>query len=353
MAMPRSCGHHECPRCVALLLLHKCASTTLLHVLNAPIWRTTDQRLPNTRTRCGGVYYCDWMAYGANACSASSSQPHELADADRAWLYFGGYLPAMAPRIAQRGCRTFALLREPVSRLLSARAYCERPEKSRPASEGGDVLCGNTSAVGLSPAHWAAHWGPYLFRQLALEPSVYASLATSGRASPTPSHPGCATIECTSRSRFTWREQRAAFGANDDGQSTRAGRSALRSLATRMAAGKLFEVIALYEEWDASMELLDATLPLPGGRSWHEQSKTRRQNTGRRHEKAGVDIKEQAKLDAARRDPDVKRPIAADRRLYVAGASWFFALCGQHKIEAKLKDRDKLAESVGLGDAVQ
>ena len=66
-----------------------------------------------------------------------------------------------------------------------------------------------------------------------------------------------------------------------------------------------------------------------------------------------MDIKEQAKLDAARRDPEVKRPIAADRRLYVAGASWFFALCGQHKIEAKLKDRDKLAESVGLGDAVQ
>ena len=274
------CGPAQCPRCTAFLLLHKCASTTILHVLRAPIWRTVDHPQPNTRTRCGGTYYCDWMAYATSGCLARSRRPHELSDHD-AWLYFGGYLPAISPRVARHGCRTFALLREPIARLLSARSYCARGGKGRPAFEGGDVLCGNRSSG--SVAQWAQHWGAYLFRQLALAPSVYKQLATDGRL-PAPAAPDCSFPEQCSpvlqRATFSWVEQRAAFGRNDDGTSTRAGRAALRALSAQMSAGRLFDVVAIYEEWNASMALLDVTLPLAGGRTWAEQSRTRKTNVG-------------------------------------------------------------------------
>ena len=347
-AAPRTCGPSECPRCVSFTLFHKCASTTLLHVMRAPLWRSAEQDLENARTRCGGVYYCDWMAYGASGCLAKSSRSHELADRDGAWLYFGGYLPAIAPSVAARGCRRIALLRDPVSRLLSARAYCERGMHGRPVTNGGDVLCGNRSSGSITV--WARHWGAYLFRQLALEPSIYAQLSASHQA-PTPASPGCTTIPCTSSSTFTWLDQRAAFGAHDDGTSTRAGRAVLRTLASQLGAGRLFDVVAVYEEWNASMALLDATLPLTAGRRWAEQSRTRRTNS-RERRKALQQQEERATLESAQRDPKVTRPIAADRRLYVAGLGWFYALCRRHAIVTVYAGRRALAENLALTDAL-
>ena len=345
-----SCGPRECPGCISFLLLHKCASTTILHVLNAPIWRTSQVTLPNRATRCGGVYYCDWMAHAATGCRAHSLQPHELADRRDAWLYFGGYLPTMAPDIAVRGCRRFALLREPVARLLSARLYCARNGKGRPATEGGDVLCGNRSTGSVT--EWASHWGAYLFRQLALEPGVYRTLAF-GRALPTPAAPGCTFPEECARgvATFSWTDQKAAFGQHDDGTSTRAGRAAVQLLSRRLGAGRLFDVVAIYEEWNASMALLDATLPLPAGRRWLDQSVAHKQNARRlpgQQQRAA----EQAQLDAARLDPNVTRLIAADRRLYVAGLNWFYALCRRHRIQPLHADRRALANSLDLSDAV-
>ena len=349
-AAAHTCGPHECPQCVEFLLLHKCASTTILHVLNAPIWRTADIAQPNRATRCGGVFYCDWRAHAATGCLTGSKRPHELADRSDAWLYFGGYLPAIAPHIATRGCRRFALLREPVARLLSAQLYCARNGKGRPAAAGGDVLCGNR--ISGSTSQWALHWGAYLFRQPALEPSIYKKLAYDG-VLPKPSVPSCTFPEHCAQgaATFTWLDQRAAFGRNDDGTSTRSGRAAVRTLASRLGTGRLFDVIAIYDEWNASMSLLDATLPLPAGRSWVEESRTRKQNA-RGRGSAQQRAAEQSRLETARRDPNVTGPIAADRRLYMAGVSWFYVLCRRQGIETLHSDRRALAHSHALSDAV-
>lgn len=345
----RACHSSECPPCTAFLLLHKCASTTILHVLRAPIWRTADVELSNIRTRCGGAHYCDWMAHAASGCRVQGRRSYELADRERAWLYFGGYLPAIGPTIALRGCRRFALLREPVARLLSARAYCERGGKGRPVVDGGDVLCGNRSSGSIQA--WAAHWGAYLFRQLALAPAVYATLSTDGQL-PAPAVPHCAFPERCARglATYTWLDQKAHFGANDDGTSTRAGRVALRSLATRLSTGAVFDVVAVYEEWNASMALLDATLPLAGGRTWVEQSHARKTNVA--HAGAMGRSEQQAQLAAARGDANVTQLVAADRRLYVAGLGWFYALCRRHGLATQYTNRRAMAESVSLGDAL-
>ena len=124
------CAPGECPQCTSFLLLHKCATTTLLKVLHAPEGYRRN-RTHSPIGRCGGFYYCDWRAYGASTCSAGSASLGDLADRRGAWLYFGGYLQAMAPHVATRGCIRIAVLREPVSRLLSARSYCSHNGKGR------------------------------------------------------------------------------------------------------------------------------------------------------------------------------------------------------------------------------
>ena len=321
----RECSARECPRCVSLILLHKCASTTLLAVLGAPAWRAPG--FPNnSMTTCGGVYYCDWMAYGASGCRANSLTPRELADGKGAWLYYGGYLQTIAPQIhLQRHCQRFALFREPVSRLLSARAYCAKGTKGRPAAEGGDVLCGNRSHGSI--ADWAAHWGSYLFRQLALDPTIYASLAGSSFV---PLTPRCTRDACTRASRFSWLDQRAAFGRHDGFESggSAPARHALKSLSQRMATGHLFDVVGIYESWGASMALLDATLPLPAGRKWTVESHTRRANS--RSDRRADD--ERKAIADARAMPQVRNLLSADIRLYHAGTQWFRVLCQRHSI---------------------
>ena len=64
-------------------------------------------------------------------------------------------------------------------------------------------------------------------------------------------------------------------------------------------------------------------------------------------------LDEQLVLEAARRDPNVTQPLAADRRLYVAGLSWFFALCRRHAIATRHADRRSLAETLALSDVLR
>lgn len=335
------CAPGECPQCTSFLLLHKCATTTLLKVLHAPEGYRRN-RTHSPIGRCGGFYYCDWRAYGASTCSAGSASLGDLADRRGAWLYFGGYLQAMAPHVATRGCIRIAVLREPVSRLLSARSYCSHNGKGAAALQQGDVLCGNMSSG--TPTEWAVHWGSYLFRQLALEPSVFSMLATRGVASTNSAH--CADAACVEAAArpFTWVDQKRVFGANDDGHSTKAGRAVLRQLVRRLESGALFDVVGIYEHWAASMALLDATVPLSGGRTWVVEADLKRSNAGVMWSRgAGGEVASsgaaararetrRATLEATRKDATVRQLLAADLELYSAATRRFALLVARHGI---------------------
>ena len=102
-----------------------------------------------------------------------------------------------------------------------------------------------------------------------------------------------------------------------------------------------------------------ATLPLAAGRRWAEQSQARKTNVGHasltsmgtRRGGHGGDAQRML-LTAARLDPNVTGPVAADRRLYVAGASWFYDLCMRHAVKPQHADRQALATSLALDDAL-
>ena len=336
-------NNNGCPTCVSFVLLHKCASTTILKVFRVPGRRSqgSSRAADGVLTRCGGIYNCDWQAFGASQCRAKSSNPSEYADFDGAWLYFGGYLQSMSMQLQSRGCRRIALLREPVARLLSARAYCAQGGKGNPPEQGGDVLCGSRGSG--SVGEWAAHWGSYLFRQLALEPTLYSKLTrkTANRHThvntPGPVN-ACTSSACMNGSvRFTWTEQRQAFGANDDGVSTQPGRTVLRQLVRQMSSGQLFDIVAIYEEWDTSMALLDAVLPLSAGRIWEEQAQLQKDNARSQRRRSAAAREEDERdadrqLVAARSDPNVLSSLAADLRLYAAGFQWFHTLCERNAL---------------------
>ena len=83
---------------------------------------------------------------------------HPRLDYDNAYLYFGGYVQAMATatsRAQQRGCLRVAVLREPdrPSRLRDA-LHTRVAQVAYRAEDSGDVLCGNGQR---QPEEWAAH----------------------------------------------------------------------------------------------------------------------------------------------------------------------------------------------------
>ena len=282
--------------CVVLLHLHKSAGTSLLRPLGVHgVARRrargcTTATPTSTRRRAAS-----WRWRNGRASEeAAPAATHPRLDYDNAYLYFGGYCKRWRRRrrAQQRGCLRVAALREPVARLVSAMLYCARarPKVAYRAEDGGDVLCGNRSSG--SPEEWAAHWGSYLWRQLALEPALFAALATCPRSG---GGRRAGDAPCLRRTRAAgwraggrqvggrrgggrqagWRRVRGSmdgaarfFGANDDGVSTAAGRSALRATVDRMRSGTLFDVVGIVEEWDDTMALFDALLPLSGGRRW-------------------------------------------------------------------------------------
>ena len=340
--------------CVVLIHLHKSAGTSLLRPLG----------VHGSALECsGGLYHCDAYLYTQTRClmavekrpslggSGSWAATHPRLDYDNAYLYFGGYVQAMATaasRAQQRGCLRVAVLREPVARLVSAMLYCARarPKVAYRAEDGGDVLCGNRSSG--SPEAWAAHWGSYLWRQLALEPALFAALATcrrSGgrRAGDAPcsladARGGLAGWRAAGGRAAGWRAagglagayaapwmaQRALFGANDDGVSTAAGRSALRATVDRMRSGALFDVVGIVEEWDGTMALFDALLPLSGGRRWASAAAAVTHCSGR------WAAEERSTLAAARESAAVAQWLRADTQLYEAARARFGVLVRRH-----------------------
>ena len=281
--------------CVVLIHLHKSAGTSLLRPLG----------VHGSALECsGGLYHCDAYLYTQTRClmavekrpslggSGSWAATHPRLDYDNAYLYFGGYVQAMATatsRAQQRGCLRVAVLREPVARLVSAMLYCARarPKVAYRAEDGGDVLCGNRSSG--SPEEWAAHWGSYLWRQLALEPALFAALATCPRSGGRRAGDAPCSLADTRGELAGWR----AAGGRAAGWRAAGwrGRTRLhgwrsvplrrqrrrrehgaavgaRATVDRMRSGALFDVVGIVEEWDGTMALFDALLLASGGRRW-------------------------------------------------------------------------------------
>ena len=118
--------------------------------------------------------------------------------------------------------------------------------------------------------------------------------------------------------------QRALFGANDDGVSTAAGRSALRATVDRMRSGALFDVVGIVEEWDGTMALFDALLPLSGGRRWASAAAAVTHGSGR------WAAEERSTLAAARESAAVAQWLRADTQLYEAARARFGVLVRRH-----------------------
>ena len=274
--------------------------------------------------------------------SGSWAATHPRLDYDNAYLYFGGYVQAMATatsRAQQRGCLRVAVLREPVARLVSAMLYCARarPKVAYRAEDGGDVLCGNRSSG--SPEEWAAHWGrtcgassprtcpaalatcPRSDGRRAGEAVLAGGRAAGWRAGGRQAGGRRAggRQAAGGRVRGPWMAQRA-FRANDDGVSTAAGR---RRCARPSTTQRRLRRRRIVEEWDDTMALFDALLPLSGGR----------RGAGRRRRHARLaPMGGRGALDArgCARERGVAQWLRADAQLYEAARARFGVLVRRH-----------------------
>ena len=106
--------------------------------------------------------------------------------------------------------------------------------------------------------------------------------------------------------------------------STAAGRSALRATVDRMRSGALFDVVGIVEEWDGTMALFDALLPLSSGRRWASAAAAVTHGSGR------WAAEERSTLAAARESAAVAQWLRADTQLYEAARARFGVLVRRH-----------------------
>ena len=95
-----------------------------------------------------------------------------------------------------------------------------------------------------------------------------------------------------------------------------------------LMAGSLFDVVGIFEQWGRTMALLDAALPLAGGRRWEDAA---RQHTDR-HGSSKWKRRSAMHLAAARRSTVVGRRLEADLRVYDAALARFTALSALHLV---------------------
>lgn len=335
-----------CDRCIVFMHVHKGGGTTMLGAL------ATDQH-----TACGGLYYCNWRNFDSSGCllpharhnqsSRSlqalwiSRQPPPQWEVERqehlrARLYFGGYVAALfGPRSpsSQRGCMRVAIFREPYSRLASAITYCQHGltvdevPAWRPVQHGGDELCGGMRNGSVE--EWARHFGSWMFRQLALQPSILhmlsrgrGSVGDAGRAS-------AQRVGEDPQLPSVWIRVKQEIAANDyDRVRTHAASAALHRVEKSLMSGSLLDVVGIFEQWDRTMALLDAALPLSGGRRWADAA---RQHTNR-HGSSAWKRRSAARLADARRSAVVARLLEADLRVYAAVVARFRLLCARHLV---------------------
>lgn len=341
----------ECGRCVALTHVHKSAGTTLIRVLedHGPL------------SKCGGIYYCNWRQYRATGCQrptdfgaltsapasaaraqvspASSSTPSKqlqaqaLSDAlrweadrqdfEHARLYYGGYTAAMAwlGSHVRTNCMFVALLREPMSRLVSISLYCKHGLHMGtqgiaawlPVSQGGDVLCGGVQNASL--ATWARLVGNQFFRQLAIQPEVFSKMSR-GR-----------TIDPHATADGAEGEIRKLMGRHEKGKS-RLGRQMLRKVENALRAGEMPNVVGIYEQLPRTLVMFDHVIPLNGGRMWIKEASrlAYTHSSGRWARQKQQVLRERESREAFAAD------LAADVRLYAAALGRFEKLCDEHGV---------------------
>lgn len=322
----------ECGPCIALLHLHKSAGTTLIRILEHP----------QPTTQCGGIYYCNWRQYKTTSCQGPTLFPNrgptsasgligrtfktsrvqvtmnealrweaKRQDIEHARLYYGGYISAMSHSGSRvrKSCLYVALFREPIARMASIALYCRYGVHMGtgipawlPTSRGGDVLCGGRQNGNLST--WSQFIGNQLFRQLAIQPVMFAEL-TGGKSFSVVANESAQADE----------EVRSIFGPHEKA-GTRTGRLVLQKAETAIRIGEMPSIVGIFEQMDRTLLLFDKVIPLNGGRSWVREA-SRLAYTHNSARWTG----ERDKL--LREAPAVATHLAADLRLYRAGLKRF------------------------------
>ena len=356
-----------CGRCIALMHVHKSAGSTLIRVLEDP----------EPRTRCGGIYYCNWRQYqgtncqqptsfsappppgktcAANRCPESRQMRVALSGALRweserqdfaaARLYYGAFVASMS-RLRSRirtSCVFVTVLREPVSRLLSIALYCRHGLHMGtggpawlPVSQGGDVLCGGKQNGSL--ASWARSIGSQFFRQLALQPDYFSQLSEGRTMGANLKTQESALLEL-----------QRLIGRHETGK-TRLGRTVIRKVERSMRDGLMPNVVGLFEQMPRTLLLFDKVIPLNGGRRWADEAQ-RLEYTHGSSQWAGQ--KQQLLSETAGSGAEViESHLAADLRLYKAAMARFEQLCAEHDVAppdaAELDAAYGRSVSIGLG----
>jgi hypothetical protein len=342
LALPQSAS---CGPCIVFLHMHKTGGSTILGALN----------VAKISTSCGGLYYCNWRAFDSTSCNEGIGLLHNSTavvgvDAlNRAWeakrqdlmyarLYFGGYAASMlhpTSRPMQRACVRIAMFRDPFARLVSAMHYCMHGHAHGvPAWEnvrrGGDQLCGGMRNGSIEA--WATHFGSWMFRLLALQPRTLGLMSrqNDGRRQ----EPNLSGDEATLTG---WLRVKALIRSNDyDSKRTMPARKVLRRILKSIAEGSLFDVPGIFEQWEATMSLLDAIVPLAHGRTWGEEVKAHTETHGSHVWRA----QKAATLMLARGSASVQRLLEADIHVYAAARSRFQYLCRLRQIHTKTSAYD-------------
>ena len=249
---------------------------------------------------------CDEMEkqcfdYETKTCPCVAAAGAELAGAGAPRVVLNGLAPTVAGAPGWRrtdGCFWFTTFRDPTARMVSAMFYCRK--------QSADPLCGGKSAAwfeSATAAQMAKLWGNYgltnLLLSAPLRPDVRYGNASGTRVGDR-----------------AWQRWRGDLRGGDD-PSTAAGARNVALVVGALPA--LYDALVVVERMDASLDVLDCVLPLSGGKTWKALTTTTRASHG--SETYAAD--ERRAAAAARRDPDVVRALAGDRRIYDAALARF------------------------------
>ena len=266
-----------------------------------------------TRRHNGLVYWCDaftW-SWSLESCGKDLEINNSMLAKYHQITFHGSYTPILAAHLPQAlghsHCTWVTMFREPISRLVSAYAYCKH-------SKGFDALCGATvvDARRSSLEKFAAHWGNALFRELLMfNWPVNTSCGVLCQARATKAE----TVARAMRATFSpvWLIQKVALNGTDNPQQR--SDPTLNRVISAVASLELFDVVGVVEQFSLSMKAFDCLVPLARNRSWQREASTHHSS----HHSESYANESRRLLHQARTSLAIQRYLQADINIYHRG----------------------------------
>jgi len=319
--------------------LHKVASATVINMWKHGLQPKASGCVRLQASIEGYAYWCDALLWDwktemctktADAGFASSMHrdvvppPHQL-NSSAGVLIHGLGVHALAARhrstFGPEQCVSVAIVREPLSRLISAYMYCKVSRL--------DPLCANHMLYPRSGggadrlfkrvplAKFAAHWGNYMLRELLMAEWPQAGAKCGILCQAKAASPTLARRAQSAPIKIPWFLHKLALNGSDDAR-TSAGRAAVRRVTARLRGFEggfgTYDALGIMERWSDSMANFDEAVPLARGERW-AQATARLREKGIR--KSGeVKATEAKYLKEAHCSMEILGHLAGDLYLY-------------------------------------